>query len=125
VRSGRKLLKGNIMQKPLEIIFHNLEPSPAIEDNIRKRAAKLDRMFGYLQSCRVVVEAPHKHQHKGKPYQVRIEIGVPDDEIIVSRAPAADTSHQDAYVAVRDAFNAATRQLEAYADKRRGQVKSH
>ncbi len=113
------------MQKPLEITFHNLEPSTAIEQNIRKRAAKLDRLFANLQSCRVVVEAPHKHQHKGKPYHVRIEIGVPDQEIVVSRAPAADIANQDAYVAVRDAFDAATRQLEAYTDKRRGQVKNH
>lgn len=113
------------MQKPLEITFHNLEPSAAIEENIRRRAAKLDRLFASLQSCRVVVEAPHKHQYKGKPYQVRIEIGVPDRDIVVSRAPAEDTSHQDVYVAVRDAFDAATRQLEVYAAKRRGQVKSH
>ncbi len=113
------------MQKPLEITFHNLEPSTAIEQNIRKRAAKLDRQFGNLQSCRVVVEAPHKHQHKGIPYHVRIEIGVPDQEIVVSRVPTSATANQDAYVAVRDAFDAATRQLEAYSEKRRGQVKSH
>ncbi|UCE90564.1 MAG: cold shock domain-containing protein [Pseudomonadota bacterium] len=34
-------------------------------------------------------------------------------------------AHEDAYVAVRDAFDAAQRKLEAYVEQRRGQTKAH
>ncbi len=76
-------------------------------------------------ACRVVVEAPHKHHHRGNIYHVRIDITVPDEELVVSRDPGQQQTHDDVYVAIRDAFKAARRQLEDYARKRRGDVKSH
>ena len=76
-------------------------------------------------SCRVAVEAPHKHHHKGKLYHVRINITVPDKELVVSREPDQHHAHEDVYVAIRDAFDAMRRQLEDYARRRRGKVKRH
>lgn len=55
--------EGCIMEIPLEIRFHNLEPSDALESAIRERAAKLDKLYDRLTSCRVAVERPH-HQHR-------------------------------------------------------------
>lgn len=112
------------MDKPLEITFRGLAPSPAIEANVRERAAKLERFFTDIMSMQVVIEAPHKHQHKGKHYRVLIDIMVPDKEIVANRSPDDNDAHEDAYVAVRDAFEAAQRQLEAYRDRRTGNVKS-
>ena len=68
----------------------------------------------------VVVEAPHKHHHQGKQFNVRIDIGVPGNEIVVNR-----DHHEDVYVALRDAFDAAKRQLEDYARITRGYIKTH
>jgi cold shock CspA family protein len=56
---------------------------------------------------------------------VRIEIGVPGDRIVVRRSPDEHAAHLDPYVAVRDAFREARRQLEDYARRTRGDVKSH
>ena len=112
------------MGKPLEITFRGLDPSDAIENNIRERAAKLERFFSDIMSMQVVVEAPHKHQHKGKHYRVLIDIMVPDREIVANRSPDDNAAHEDAYVAIRDAFEAAHRQLEVYRDRRTGSVKS-
>jgi len=50
---------------------------------------------------------------------------VPDEEIVVSREHDLHHSHADPYVAIRDAFDAARRQLEDYARRRRQHVKSH
>jgi ribosomal subunit interface protein len=113
------------MQLPLEITFRNLGRSEAIEKAVRKRADKLGRFCEDIISCRVAVEAPHKHHYKGKLYHVRIDLKVPEREIAVSRSPDDQKAHQDVYVAIRDAFDAAERQLEAYAEKRRGNVKTH
>ena len=53
------------MQIPLEISFRNMDPSPAVEARIREKAAKLERFHDRIIGCTVVVEAPHKHHHKG------------------------------------------------------------
>jgi len=113
------------MKLPLQIVFDNLPPSAAIEARIRKKADKLDLYCDGIMSCRVVVEAPHKHQHQGKLYRVRINVTVPDEELVVSRDPAQNQAHEDVYVAIRDSFNAIRRQLEDYARRRRGDVKRH
>jgi ribosomal subunit interface protein len=108
------------MQIPLQITIRGLEHSDALETHIREKADKLDEFFDRIMSCRVVVEVPHKHHHQGKQFNVRIDIGVPGSEIVVNRDHA-----EDVYVALRDAFDAAKRQLEDYARKIRGDVKTH
>ena len=111
--------------QPVEIVFQNLPPSPAIEARIRDRVAKLDRFHDRIMTCRVCVEAAHKHHHKGNLYRVRIDLTVPDNELVVSRVPDDQHAHEDVYVAIRDAFDAMRRQLEDHARRRRGQVKRH
>jgi ribosomal subunit interface protein len=101
-----------------------MDPSPAVEERIRKKAAKFERFHDRIVGCTVVVEAPHRHQHKGKLYSVRVDISVPGKDVIVDRAKPADHAHEDVYVAIRDAFNAATRRLEEHARKLRGDVKT-
>jgi ribosomal subunit interface protein len=113
------------MELPLQISFRNMDPSPAVEERIRKKAAKLERFHDRIVGCNVVVEAPHRHQHKGKLYTVRLDISVPGKDIVVDRAGPADPAHEDVYVAIRDAFAAAARQLEDHARRMRGDVKTH
>jgi ribosomal subunit interface protein len=108
------------MQIPLQITIRDVEHSEALETHIREKAKKLDEFFNHIMSCRVVVEVPHKHHHQGKQYNVRIDIGVAGGEIAVNRDHA-----EDVYVALRDAFDVAKRQLEDYARKVRGDVKTH
>ena len=137
------------MKIPLQITFRNMPPSEAIENNVREKAAKLDSLYDGIMSCRIIIEAPHRHHHKGKAYQVSIDMTVPAGEIVVNRAPkrldAAKTpwpeelendlieshepskhgAHEDLYVAIRDAFNAAARKLQDHARRQRGKVKLH
>lgn len=113
------------MKLPLEIVFHNLEPSDAIEAKVRERAEKLEKFYKDIMSCRVVVEAGHKHHHKGNLYHVRIDLKVPSTELIASREPQDHHAHEDVYVAIRDSFDAMRRQLEDYSRRRRGNVKTH
>ncbi len=114
------------MDIPLQISFRNMDASESVEARVRERAAKLETYFDHITSCRVVVEAPHRHQNKGKHYHVRIDIGVPGrPDIVVSRDPGNRHAHEDVYVAVRDAFDAAKRQLEDHRRKIGGKVKTH
>lgn len=113
------------MNQPVEITFRNLGASDALEKNVREKVRKLQQFCDRISACRVVVEANHRHQHKGNLYHVRIDITVPGHELVVSRDPADNRAHEDAYVAVRDAFNAARRQLEKFVRSNRRQAKVH
>lgn len=113
------------MQIPLEIRFHNMEPSPAIEQAVRERAAKLEQFADDIVSCRVAIEAPHKHHRRGKLFRVTVDVRLPGGEAVASRDPAAHHSHEDVYVSLRDAFSAVRRQIQDYVRERRGKVKSH
>ena len=108
------------MQMPLQITIRDVDHSEALETRIRDKVAKLEEFSKNIISCRVVVEVPHKHHHQGKQFNVRIDIGVPGSEIVVNRDHA-----EDVYVALRDTFDAAKRQLEDYARKIRGDIKAH
>ena len=113
------------MQKPLEITFRHMAPSPALEAAVRDRAEKLEKFCDQIIGCRIVIESPHKHHHKGNLYHLRIDLTVPGDEIVVRRSPDEEQSYEDPYVAVRDAFDSVRRQLEDYVRVRRGKVKTH
>jgi ribosomal subunit interface protein len=113
------------MQEPLQISFHGMEPSPAIEALVRAKAAELDKFYDRITSCNVTLEAAHHRHHKGNLYSVHVDVRLPGKEIVAGRKRAQHHSHEDAYVAIRDAFDAAERQLEDYARKRRGDVKRH
>ena len=113
------------MQIPLEISFRNMDPSPAVETRIREKTAKLERYSDRITAMTVVVEAPHRHQNKGKIYTVHISMSVPGKDLVIDRAKPADQTHEDVYMAVRDAFKAAERRLEDYTQRMRGDVKAH
>ena len=110
---------------PLEIRFHQMDPSPAIEARIREKAADLERFADRITSCRVTVEHDHGRHHKGNLFRVRIALGMPGKELTVTHTGPKDHAHEDVYVAIRDAFDAAVRRLEDRVRTRRGEVKTH
>jgi ribosomal subunit interface protein len=108
------------MQVPLEITERNTKIPELERERIEQKAAKLDSYYERITACRVVVEVPHQHKNKGVDYNVRIELEVPGKRLVVRRKPDADLN-----VAIRDAFDAARRQLEDYSREIRGDVKTH
>jgi cold shock CspA family protein/ribosome-associated translation inhibitor RaiA len=114
------------MQTPLKITFPRLNRSEALEECIRDWAARLESVYSRILHCDVAVESPHRHHRQGKQYHVRIALRVPHGEIVVSRDPGPDEAHQDPFVAVRDSFRAARRQLEDHVRRNlRGDVRAH
>lgn len=110
---------------PLQVTFKDIDPSPAIEARIRRESRKLSRFYGRLMGCQVTVTAPHHHQHKGRLYAIRIRLTVPTGDLWINRSPSAHHTHEDVYVAIRDAFDAAARRLEDRSRRRSGRVKQH
>lgn len=105
------------MQLPLHVTFRNLHPSEFLETKIREKAAKLERIFDGIMRCDVVVERPHHDHRKGWMYHVRIDLTVPGGRLAVR----GDDSHasEDPRAAIRDAFDAAQRQLNDWIARKR------
>ena len=113
------------MQIPLQITFRGVPHSDAVETRIREKAGKLERFYSHIISCRVAVESEHHRHHQGNQYHIRIDITTPRKELVISREHHDRKAYEDVYIALRDAFNAAARQLEDYARVQQGEVKSH
>ena len=103
-----------------QITLKNVPHSDAVEAKIREKMAKLEKFNGRIMGCRVAVEESQRRQHQGKLFSVHIDVTVPGRELVVNRV-----EHEDCYIAIRDAFDAARRQLEEHGRKRRGDVKTH
>jgi ribosome-associated translation inhibitor RaiA len=101
------------MSFPVDVRFRDMETSPALEQFARRWADKLGRVHDRIASCDVVIDRPHQSQRHGQTVHVRVTVGVPGHAIVVSHDQEVDGAHEDAYVAVRDAFRAARRQLES------------
>jgi len=75
------------METPLQITFRNMAPSESIEKRIGKKVEKLKLLYNRLLSCRVLIEAPHRHHYKGRCYTVRIDLMVPGGELVIRKTP--------------------------------------
>ena len=109
------------MKIPSTILFRGIEKSAAVEAKIQQRIDEFSQFSPLVLHCEVSVDAPHGHHHKGRLYEVRIRVKTPGEDLEVGRQPA----EEDVYVAIRNAFDAARRQLEDYQRRYRSEVKHH
>ena len=106
-----------MLERPLDIAFHNTDPSPDVEQEIRQHVDKLATRFPNLVACRVSVEALHNQHRTGNMFEVHIVLSLPGRDLAVSREPhhAKDHyAHPDVHTSLRDAFRAAERQLQSF-----------
>ena len=116
------------MDSPLEITFHNMRSSDALEADIRKRVSKLEKIYGRMISCRVSIEARTKQHRTGNVYEVHVEMHVPRAHLVVSRKPhhvGERHANTDVRASIRDAFKAAESQLRSFGKKQGGETKPH
>ena len=108
------------MQTPPQITFRGIDSSPAIREDVHAKLTKLETFYDRITSCRVLIEASHRRHNKGNLYHVRIDLRVPGNELVVKRDPAQHAEHEDVFIAIRDAFNEAKRQLQDHIQRQRG-----
>jgi len=97
------------MQTPLQLRWHNVDPSDAVAAHVRDEVARLERFWNRITGCAVTLEAPSRHhRHSGAQYRVRIELSVPRGRLVVARAPPKTWTHSDLYLAVTGGGSVAT-----------------
>jgi ribosome-associated translation inhibitor RaiA len=104
------------MQIAPEITFEGSESSDAAHAQILGEIERLETHTHRITGCRVKVIAPsHKHRH-GTGFQVHIWLTIPPHEnIIVNQSESSDARREHAQVAIKDAFAALRRQVDALA----------
>lgn len=128
---------------PIQITFRNIDSTKEIEEKIAARARKLETFYSPITSCRVLVEAPARHQKRGYAFHIRIDLTVAEGEIVVRRAPTlyprerglgaerrrkrmeTRPERKHLKVAIREAFDAARRRLQDHARRSGADVKAH
>ncbi|MBI3854415.1 MAG: ribosome-associated translation inhibitor RaiA [Planctomycetes bacterium] len=95
------------MNLPFELRQKNVELPAAMAGEIRTRAERLDHFFNRIMRCRVSVEGPG-------------DLTVPGAQIVVQKQSAANLE-----LALKAAFDAASRRLEDHVRRTRGFVKTH
>lgn len=107
------------MERPLNLTTRGVEMTPAIEEEIHRRVAALERFYPRLVGCSLAVEGPGLHHRQGGPYDVRLDLRVPGaDPIRIDRQQQERLSR-----ALDEAFDVATRRLEDLQRLQRGDVK--
>jgi hypothetical protein len=123
---------------PLNITFDGLKHSNILEAKIRERVGWLEQFYPRIVGCRVLVEVPHRHHHRGRHFHIRVDIAVPGGgAIVVSDTPSlhrtgraiGETAHRkkseidgamrDASMAIHQAFDIARRRLQDFAREQR------
>jgi ribosome-associated translation inhibitor RaiA len=111
----------SIVTIPVQITFRHMESSPAVETRVRELTDHLGTFSDRIQSCRVVVDSPHRHHHQGKVFNVKVQLALPGDDVVVDMERPDRDGHEDVYVVLRDAFDAARRQLQQRMSALRGE----
>lgn len=113
------------MDVPPEIAFRNVQPSDDLKERILAGIGKLERVYDRIVSCRVMVEETNPGRKAGKLNHVRLDISVPNHEVVVNRDPPDHPASQDLTQAISEAFDTAWRQLRELKKQQRGRVKTH
>jgi len=108
---------------PVKITFRHMESSVAVETRVNELANHLGVFSDRILACRVVVDSPHRHHHQGKVFAVKVQLELPGEDVVVDMERPQRDGHDDVYVVLRDAFDAAKRQLQQRMSSLRGDEK--
>ena len=140
LKAGSPPAEGNMTLA--QVAFRNMDTAPELEAAVQKETSGLDRFFNRIMSCRVVIEGPRRQEYGGL-YNIRIDVGVPGEELVVEHNPTLHTGLQeieamrktkqsephrerrDARRAIHEAFKEMRRRLQDYARRMRGDTKQH
>ncbi len=101
------------------ITYRGMEHSAAMDLKIRQLTDKLEGVHPKITRSEVIVDERDHHKRKGNRFEVRVAVHVPGREIVSSLQ-----EHEDPYVALHEAFDAALRQLDEDIRRKRGEVKA-
>lgn len=112
------------MQIPVEISYREITKTLKLDNLIREKVKKLEKICDSMTSCRIAIEKPQRAINVGSPFRVRISMRVPPGhELVVERKPGEGEMSDRLEKIIRFAFDAARKQLEKTVEINRGKVR--
>jgi len=113
------------METTLRISFQGGETSEALSAAITEHVSNLEKLYGRMTACNVIVQIPDRHHRTSNLYSVHVHMTLPGGiDINVDHTPQGDDRFSSPQFAVNDAFRRAKRLVKERAHKQRGDVKS-
>jgi ribosome-associated translation inhibitor RaiA len=103
--------------RPCQITFIGMDPSEAGRVEVRAWLDRLGALTLPMTGGQVVIEAIDEGRREERRYHVRMQLTMPNGVVIVGPEHPTNGAHEDVYVAIRNAFRAARRQLEAFVEE--------
>ena len=97
-----------------QISFSGMVASEPPRAEVRAWLEKLGALTSPMTNGQVLIEAVDRGR-KEQHYRVRMDLTLPTSVVVVDYDHPSNGPHEDVYVAIRNAFRAARRQLEAHA----------
>jgi hypothetical protein len=88
----------------LTMTFRDIPPSVGLHAAAERWVSRLEKVHGGIVGCHVAIEQPP--HVRGTPFLIRIALGLPGTQLLVSHQAC-----KDGYVALADAFRAVRHKL--------------
>jgi ribosome-associated translation inhibitor RaiA len=104
---------------PINIVFRDFAPTESIHNSVYDQIERLLPFHRKISSCQVAISEPHRHKNNGRIYHIGIKLGLRGRPVYITREPEQNAEHEDIYIAIRHAFDAAKKRLQSLTEKRR------
>jgi ribosome-associated translation inhibitor RaiA len=96
-----------------EVSYRNMEPSDALNDQVRSKVAGLERLRQSITACHVFIERVSRRAQRGKGshFRVRAELSVAGETLVAGREPVFAQPREDPHRAVDEVFDTLRRRL--------------
>jgi len=99
--------------RPCHITFGGMTPTEALRVEVRAWLERLGALTATMTGGRVLIDVLDQGRSERR-YQVRMELAMPSGAVVVGLDHPSNRPHEDIYVAIRNAFRGARRELEVY-----------
>lgn len=114
------------METEPQIVFEHMPPDERVKDLVNEELTKLEQFFGRITSAHIYVSAPPDARPRQELYRANLRLLLPGGhQVVISHDPDKFRYKENAATAVRDAFDAARRQLQDQVGVMDGKVKQH
>lgn len=111
---------------PFKISFKDMPDDDSLTGFIRRRIARLERIYSRMVTGSILLEKSQKHSSVGGVYRIRLELFVPPrKELVVKRNARVNEIFPDMTLLITDAFEAAETQLQKEKTRHKGKHTGH
>jgi hypothetical protein len=108
-------------RRPCQVNFGGMPASEPPRVEVYAWLEKLGSLTAAMTGGQVLIEAVDRGR-KDRHYRVRMDLTMPTGTVVVAYDHPSNGPHEDVIVAIRNAFRAARRQLEAHAREAESQT---